>query len=327
MQDPKRLAIHVVAWNHREALDRLFASLEAQTFRGFQTVVVDQASTDGLATWLQTTHPETIMLRNFHNHGCARAYNQATALTLLRWSEEEMSQRYLVFMRPDVAFAPDALEKMVDALDHDANLMFVGPCVYVAQVKVAEDGETRIAIPTEEIESYGTRLTKTRSFIDIHELPTNGEVFAPASSCFVVRASALRVLAIDGQWFDEQLLPGQELWDLFWRARLAGFAAKTRMDAVVSRSSGMIQSSWETLCATRVKTPMCLKNDRWLLRISHAPWILFDHLAVSFSLFRHPFLLLAWFKSFRGYRLMYHRRKAVMAFAKVSQKEMRKMIE
>ena len=54
---PPRVSVVVPTRNRRAALGRALASVEAQTYRDLEVVVVDDASTDGTAAWLSARFP------------------------------------------------------------------------------------------------------------------------------------------------------------------------------------------------------------------------------------------------------------------------------
>ena len=60
------VSVIVVNWNRRELLRACLAALGRQTFRDFETIVVDNGSSDGSAAVLQ--HPEFTGIRLIQNH-------------------------------------------------------------------------------------------------------------------------------------------------------------------------------------------------------------------------------------------------------------------
>src|SRR3712207_7154648 len=59
-----RISVVVPTWNGRHHLEVLLPSLRAQTFTDFETVVVDNASSDGTADWLARSEEHTSELQS-----------------------------------------------------------------------------------------------------------------------------------------------------------------------------------------------------------------------------------------------------------------------
>jgi GT2 family glycosyltransferase len=95
------LSIVIVSWNTRDLLRRCLASVaaESDSFRpdGVETIVVDNASTDGSAAMVRTDFPGTRLLTNLENVGFARANNQGI---------RGAGGAYLLLLNPDTEIFP-----------------------------------------------------------------------------------------------------------------------------------------------------------------------------------------------------------------------------
>lgn len=108
-----RLTVAVPVFNGERYLSELFACLEAQTFRDFEIVMLDNASSDrtaDLCRSLVAADPRARYFRNPTNLGAARNFNRAFELA---------RGIYLKWAAYDDVFAPDYLARCVDALDRD----------------------------------------------------------------------------------------------------------------------------------------------------------------------------------------------------------------
>src|SRR5439155_2036148 len=83
-----------------------------------ETVVVDNASTDGAADMVAAEFPEVILQRNASNLGFARANNQAAQRT---------RGRYLFFLNNDTVVPPGTLARLVDYLEEHPEVGLLGP--------------------------------------------------------------------------------------------------------------------------------------------------------------------------------------------------------
>jgi N-acetylglucosaminyl-diphospho-decaprenol L-rhamnosyltransferase len=71
-----RVAVVIVSYEGREALLASLQSLRLHATIPIETVVVDNASTDGSAGAVRAAHPEARVILNAENVGFARACNQ-----------------------------------------------------------------------------------------------------------------------------------------------------------------------------------------------------------------------------------------------------------
>ena len=105
-----RVAVVIPSWNGRELLASMLPTLDAQTYRDFRTLVVDNGSTDGTVEWLQSEWPDVEVLALARNVGFAPAVNRGVAA-----GEED----YVALLNNDMELDPGWLEALVHALDAD----------------------------------------------------------------------------------------------------------------------------------------------------------------------------------------------------------------
>lgn len=116
---PPDVSICIVNWNGRELLRNLLDSLRAPDQGvSVQTIVVDNASTDGSLDALPRDFPDVILVRNDRNLGFAKANNQAA---------DRASGRYLLFLNNDTVARPGALARLVRFMDENPTYSGVGP--------------------------------------------------------------------------------------------------------------------------------------------------------------------------------------------------------
>src|SRR5947209_13599707 len=102
---PIDVTVCIANWNCRELLRGCLESLHdrPQGVR-LETVVVDNASTDGAADMVARDFPEVTLIRNAENVGFSRASNQAAAVA---------RGRYLFFLNNDTVVSAGALRRLV----------------------------------------------------------------------------------------------------------------------------------------------------------------------------------------------------------------------
>jgi N-acetylglucosaminyl-diphospho-decaprenol L-rhamnosyltransferase len=119
MPDPKSLdlSVIIVSWNVRDLLAACLDSL-AGCGISTETIVVDNASSDGSAAMLAARYPAVRVIANPDNRGFTRANNQGLALS---------SGRYVLFLNPDTEVVGDALRTMVSYMDEHPRTGALGP--------------------------------------------------------------------------------------------------------------------------------------------------------------------------------------------------------
>jgi N-acetylglucosaminyl-diphospho-decaprenol L-rhamnosyltransferase len=101
MADAPDISIIVPTWNTRELLADCLESI-AQTAGDFsvETIVIDNASTDGTVAMVRDRFPLVRLICNQENAGFAKAINQAAALS---------TGRYMLFLNSDARLLPQAV--------------------------------------------------------------------------------------------------------------------------------------------------------------------------------------------------------------------------
>ncbi len=107
-----RVSVIAQCYNHARFLVECLESVEAQTFRDFELIIVDDASTDDSAgrirDWVARRRPAARVLALAANHGVAGALNAALAAT---------TGSLVIRVATDDIWHPALLDRLVAALD------------------------------------------------------------------------------------------------------------------------------------------------------------------------------------------------------------------
>jgi GT2 family glycosyltransferase len=116
---PIDVTVCIANWNCRELLRACLESLHDQP-QGvrLETVVVDNASSDGAADMVARDFPEVVLVRNAANAGFAKANNQAAA---------RARGRHLLFLNNDTVVPAGSLRRLVAFADAHPEAGMVGP--------------------------------------------------------------------------------------------------------------------------------------------------------------------------------------------------------
>ncbi|NLE99442.1 MAG: glycosyltransferase family 2 protein [Anaerolineales bacterium] len=214
------LSIVIVNWNTRELLRRCLQSLADSAANlgrcQVETIIVDNASTDGSSTMVRELFPQAHLIENEANVGFARANNQAITQSV---------GRYIVLLNSDTEVFPGALETMIQFMDEHPKAAGCGPRL------LNEDGTLQVSChpmltPMREfwrlvfLDRLWRRATYAQEQWDVRE-PHPVEVIKGA--CLFLRRQALdQVGLLDDQYFfytEEMDLCYRLLearWELWW---------------------------------------------------------------------------------------------------------------
>lgn len=188
------LSVSVVTYNSVHCLDAFFESLSMQRGVRWELFVVDNASSDETASWLQQREVPNVTV-NSCNVGYGRAHNQ---------NRRRFQGRHVLFLNPDVSFQTGLFGALVDFLDTNPRMGVAGPSVLEGADRTAF--RPRRFYPGERAIPLEPSLRR--------------DYFAWISGCcLAIRRSVLEEL--DG--FDPDFFLYQEETDLCRRVRRAGY--------------------------------------------------------------------------------------------------------
>lgn len=114
------VAILVVNWNTCGFLAECLQSIQDSNGLSIQTVIVDNASTDGSAEMVRERFPQVTLLALSENLGFVGGNNRAYELA-------DPQARYVLLLNPDAVLRPGALQTLVDWMDDHSNVGACGP--------------------------------------------------------------------------------------------------------------------------------------------------------------------------------------------------------
>lgn len=245
MQGTPRMSVVIPTWNGADILGIALRSLERQTIRDFEVVVVDNGSTDATADLLRRQHPDVRYVRFEENRGFAAAVNAG-----IRAARGGI----LVLMNNDTEADPDWLEALGSALDANPD---VGFC---ASRMVRYDDRTII-------DSAGDKLGLLADQIG-HGQPDSpwfDEPRAVLTACAGAAAYRREVFEAVGL-FDEGFSSYLEDVDIGVRAQLAGFRCLYVPDARIAHIGSATSSRMGG-----TKLYLLLRNSLFLF-FQYMPW-------------------------------------------------------
>ncbi|MCP4423364.1 MAG: glycosyltransferase family 2 protein [Chloroflexi bacterium] len=108
-----KLSIIIVSWNTRDLLEGCLASVYAHPPHGrFETIVVDNASSDGSVDMVRQKFPQVQLIAKEENVGFARGNNEAIPFCV---------GEYILLLNPDTVVKPEALAALTAFMDAHPN--------------------------------------------------------------------------------------------------------------------------------------------------------------------------------------------------------------
>jgi GT2 family glycosyltransferase len=214
------VTVVVVNYNGGDYLRGCLASLARQTFTDFETIVIDNASSDDSLARIGEKPERTTILKQAENLGFAGGNNVGARAGRGRW---------LALLNPDAEAAPDWLAAMMRAVERRPTHRMVA-CLQISlhePDKLDGAGDCYLAYGYAWRGGFGHAL---------RDAPGAGECFAPCG------AAALypRDLFLEAGGFDERYFCYHEDVDLAFRLRLRGERCQYVPDAVVRHAGSGI---------------------------------------------------------------------------------------
>lgn len=249
-----KLSVNLVIKDGAKYLPYLLYSLKQQTYKDFEMIVVDNASTDDtmgiIRRELVTSGIPFREIINQENLGFAAGHNQAF---------KETTAPYFVLLNADMFLLPDTLEKVVSFLDSHPDTSSVAPRLMrwdysktAAATAGGADVLTAAAVGfTDQVDAIGIKLFRNRRAVEL----LTREIWGAGADNSVVKdlmnKSVTEAFGVSGAFaayrranIASVLLPGDNLFDptyhsykedldLAYRLRNAGHSAYIILDAVV----------------------------------------------------------------------------------------------
>lgn len=259
------LSVCVIAYNSGPTLRTCLEFLAAQTFRDFETLVIDNASPDPGDAAIAGSFSFVRLIRNDENLGFTGAGNQAA---------REARGRWLVLLNPDAYAEPTWLAELVAAAERHPQVRSFTSRQMVAGEPGVLDGLGDV-MSIAGIPYRGGYLNRDEG------QAREGAVFSPCGAAMMIDRAMFQ--AVDG--FDEALFCYGEDVDLGYRLQLIGEPTLLAPDATVhhvgSASTGGAKSEFAVFHGTRNRFWVLFKNTPWPL----LPLVLPLHLVALIAIY------------------------------------------
>jgi len=271
MRDPEAsttrhplVSVIVVNYNRKGFLEKCFSSVEAQTYKPIEVILVDNGSVDGSVELVREKFPRVRVLALPGNMGFAKANNMGIAMA---------KGSLIATLNNDTEATPMWVSEMVRCIASDAG---VGMCAS----KMLFMGSPGVINWTGIMVSRsGACWDRGMSEPDLGQYEAEEEVFGPCAGAAMYKREMLEDVGL----FDEDFLAYMEDTDLAFRGRLAGWKCLYVPRAVVyhlgSGTAGYM-SDFSIYHGNRNAVWNFVKNYRGLMFFTCLPWAVGRNLAV-----------------------------------------------
>ncbi|MCC6862840.1 MAG: glycosyltransferase family 2 protein [Bryobacterales bacterium] len=243
------ISVVVVNWNRRELLRRCLISLEQQRDVEFETLVVDNGSTDGSAAMVAAEFPGVRLIRNQRNRGFCAANNQGI---------QAAGGEFVALLNNDAEAHPEWLRSLRRVFDERPKLGMVASKILVWEDPRRIDKAGHLIYPDGQNRGRGAGETDAGQYDHLEE------TLWPDGCAAMYRRAMLDQIG----GFDEDFFAYGDDAELGLRARIAGWECLYVPEAVVRHHRGA------TLGLGSVRRLVLIERNRVLLAVKLFPWSL-----------------------------------------------------
>lgn len=215
-----KASVVIPNWNGEEHLTECLEALNSQTFRDFETIVIDNGSTDGSVRLIEKKFPNVILVQLPKNIGFAGGVNSGVKIA---------RGDYISLLNNDAVAEPTWLQELVDAMDH----------ADMAAAKILHYDDRSLVDSTGDfVSKWGLSYPRQRDQKDDVEYTGYPEIFAASGGANICKREVYDTIGL----LDEDFFAYSEDVDFGFRARLSGYkivlAPKARVYHHIGATSG-----------------------------------------------------------------------------------------
>ena len=221
------VSIVIPHWNNVDVLSECLESISNTDFENFETIVVDNASTDNSVASVRSNYPNVKLIENDKNYGYAGGCNIGA---------EAASGDFLIFLNNDTVQEKDWISNLIKTINSDDKIAAVQPKIlnyYDRNVFDYAGGSGG------HMDIYCFPFARGRIFSfqenDEGQYNNKEKCFWSSGTCFMVR----RELFQKAGGFDDSFFAHMEEIDLCWRLYAMGFEVWVEPDSVVYHKNAL----------------------------------------------------------------------------------------
>ncbi|MBT8232256.1 MAG: bifunctional riboflavin kinase/FAD synthetase [Bacteroidia bacterium] len=219
-------SIVILNYNTKHYLETFLPSVSFSSQKPFDTIVIDNASSDESVKFVNDWFPEVKTIELNQNHGFAKGYNLGL---------NEINSKYLVLLNSDVEVTPNWLDPLIDYLDTNDDCAAVMPKIRSLENK---DAFEYAGAAGGFIDIFGYPFCRGRIFDtvenDTGQYDNPKEIFWASGAALVIKKDVFNKLG----GFDDDYFAHHEEIDLCWRIHNAGYKIMVLPESTVYHVGG-----------------------------------------------------------------------------------------
>jgi len=303
-----KISVVVLNWNGRRYLQDCLPSIKKQSYRDFEIILVDNASTDGSVGYVKKNFKNIKVIQNKTNVGFCRGNNLGI--------ENSMGD-YIFILNNDTRLDKNCLKELMNSVNRNPHTGMLCPKISYHDTK--------------ETDSLGLVISKSGLSKDIKDYKT--KPFCPCGGAAFYKREMLEDIKLDDDYYDSDYFIYMEDYDLGFRARLRGWECTAVPKAIVYHLHGATmknQPDKSVYLGIRNRLYTIIKNypSKFLIKYFFHIKILHFVIFVRY-LFKGKLLIFlkAYYDFIRSFPRLIKKRRLIQKRKKISNKELDKLFE
>lgn len=251
----QEVSVVIPNYNGLAYLDGVLSSLERQTLKNFEVILVDNGSDDGSCAFVMENYPWVHMVELNENFGFCRAVNEGIRMA---------RAKYVLLLNNDTEVEQDFLEQMLEGIQrHKKAFSCAAKMIQFDNRKKLDDaGDFYCALGW----CYARGKDKDTELYQKEE-----KIFASCGGAAIYRKKVFEEIG----YFDEEHFAYLEDIDIGYRARIHGyenwFLPKAKVYHVGSGTTGSRYNQFKTRYSSRNNVYLIYKNMPWMQIVLNLP--------------------------------------------------------
>lgn len=254
-----KVSVIIPNYNGIDYIENCIESLNNQTYKDFNIIVIDNASSDGSDKIVEDKYKDVIFKRLSDNFGFSRAVNEGLLLS--------KDAQYVILLNADTTVEKEFVEELVKAIEKDEKIFSVASKMLQMSRPDRYDGAGDLYC------ALGWAYARGKDK-KIGKYEKECEVFSACAGAAIYRRDLFEVIG----YFDEFHFAYLEDVDIGYRAKIMGYKNMYTPKAVVyhagSASTGSRYNAFKVRIAARNSWYVIFKNMPILQIIINLPLIM-----------------------------------------------------